>query len=129
MRRLPATLVLLATVSACSSNSGSDQPDGPDGRILPPSQTSVVTESSMTPQPARNRHHVAGQAAAVLATIPVKGRAPMTGYDRDLFGFAWADDTDNPYGHNGCDTRNDVLRRDLYHPVIESGTSGCVVLS
>jgi hypothetical protein len=61
---------------------------------------------------------------AMLATIPVKGRAPRAGYDRDLFGPAWAD-----INHNGCDTRNDVLRRDLTHDVLEAGTDGCIVLS
>ena len=32
----------------------------------------------------------AGTAAAVLAALPVKGRAPRTGYDREQFGQAWA---------------------------------------
>ena len=53
----------------------------------------------------------------------------MTGYDRDEYGSSWTDDNNVPFGHNGCDTRNDVLRRDLYHPVIEEGTYGCVALS
>jgi hypothetical protein len=52
------------------------------------------------------------------------GRAPRTGYDRDLVGHAWAD-TDR----NGCDTRNDVLRRDLTDVQLKAGTNGCVVLS
>lgn len=44
-----------------------------------------------------------------LAALPVKGRAPATGYDRAArFGTAWLD-----VDHNGCDTRNDVLARDL----------------
>nr|WP_255668779.1 HNH endonuclease family protein [Aeromicrobium duanguangcaii] len=30
-------------------------------------------------------------------------------------------------GHNGCDTRNDVLRRDLTEVVIDPGTNDCVV--
>jgi hypothetical protein len=30
---------------------------------------------------------------------------------------------------NGCDTRNDVLRRDLVNVVFKAGTHGCVVLS
>ena len=47
----------------------------------------------------------------------------MTGYDRDLFGPRWAD-----VDRNGCDTRNDVLRRDLTALVIKPGTHGCVVL-
>ncbi|MFJ5693310.1 DUF1524 domain-containing protein [Arthrobacter sp. NPDC093125] len=43
-----------------------------------------------------------------MATLPIKGRAPKTGYDRDLFGQAWSD-----VDRNGCDTRNDTLKRDL----------------
>jgi hypothetical protein len=66
----------------------------------------------------------AGTALAALAALPVKGRAPKTGYDRDLFGQRWAD-----VDRNGCDTRNDVLRRDLDTYVLKAGTHGCVVLS
>ncbi|MHC6591519.1 GmrSD restriction endonuclease domain-containing protein [Arthrobacter sp. C152] len=47
-------------------------------------------------------------AADLLETLPVKGRAPKTGYERSLFGPAWAD-----VDQNGCDTRNDILNRDL----------------
>jgi hypothetical protein len=68
-------------------------------------------------------------ARADLAALPIKGRAPMTGYDRDAFGPAWSDATDAPSGHNGCDTRNDVLRRDLTDLVLKPDTRGCTVLS
>jgi hypothetical protein len=40
-----------------------------------------------------------------LETLPVKGRAPKTGYSRDQFGQAWSDDVDVEFGHDGCDTR------------------------
>lgn len=52
----------------------------------------------------------------------MKGRAPKTGYTRDEFGPAWAD-TD----HNGCDTRNDILARDLANETFKPGTRNCVV--
>jgi hypothetical protein len=65
---------------------------------------------------------------ATLATLPIKGRAPKTGYDRALFGQAWSDDVTVADGHNGCDTRNDMLRRDLVAVEIKPGTNGCVVL-
>ncbi len=55
----------------------------------------------------------------MLAELEVKGRAPKTGYDPDL--FKWRSDVD----HNGCDTRNDVLRRDLEDISLKS--DGCVV--
>ncbi|MDQ0147610.1 HNH endonuclease family protein [Pseudarthrobacter niigatensis] len=64
----------------------------------------------------------AAQALAQLESIPVKGRAPKTGYTRDEFGPAWAD-TD----HNGCDTRNDILARDLTGETFKPGTNNCVV--
>ncbi|MCB1289963.1 HNH endonuclease family protein [Mycolicibacterium sp.] len=34
-------------------------------------------------------------------------------YRRSAFGRAWDDDTSAPGGRNGCDTRNDILGRDL----------------
>lgn len=55
-------------------------------------------------------------ALAVLATLPVKGRAPKTGYDRtESFGSAWQD-----VDQNGCDTRNDILARDLTVLVVDT---------
>jgi hypothetical protein len=43
--------------------------------------------------------------------VPVRVR----GYDylRAAFGDAWTDENNAPGGHNGCDTRNDILDRDL----------------
>ncbi|NYD76409.1 HNH endonuclease family protein [Arthrobacter cupressi] len=49
-----------------------------------------------------------GTAADALEALPVKGRAGKNDYDRAEFGQAWLD-----ADHNGCDTRNDILRRDL----------------
>lgn len=50
----------------------------------------------------------------VLAGIPVIP-ARVRGYDyrRAAFGESWTDENSAPLGHNGCDTRNDVLDRDL----------------
>ena len=85
--------------------------------------TEVVTETvEVAPEPT-------SPARELLATLEVKGRAPMTGYDRALFGQAWSDDVRVPGGRNGCDTRNDVLRRDLHDTVIRPGTHGCLVES
>ncbi|WP_246090230.1 HNH endonuclease family protein [Nonomuraea deserti] len=59
-----------------------------------------------------------------LAGLDVKGRAPKTGFDRDEFGPAWSD-----VDHNGCDTRNDILKRDLEGETFKPGTHDCVVLT
>ena len=63
-------------------------------------------------------------ASSVLLTLPVKGRAPKTGYTRAQFGQAWAD-----VDRNGCDTRNDMLKRDLTEIVYKVKTRNCVVAS
>lgn len=63
-------------------------------------------------------------ALTALEALPVKGRAPMTGYDRKAFGPAWTD-----VDRNGCDTRNDVLARDLTDRTVRPGTKGCVVVA
>ena len=65
-----------------------------------------------------------GLATAVLETLPVKGRAPKTGYSRDQFGQSWAD-----LNRNGCDTRNDILKRDLTQITYKPKTRDCVVLT
>ena len=64
------------------------------------------------------------KASLALEALAVKGRAPKTGYTRDQFGQRWAD-----VNRNGCDTRNDILARDLTEKVFKSGTRSCVLLS
>lgn len=48
---------------------------------------------------------------AGIAVLPV--RQHRYDYLRSAFGDAWDDDNDAPMGHNGCDTRDDILNRDL----------------
>ncbi|CAM8638198.1 Domain of unknown function DUF1524 [Candidatus Planktophila versatilis] len=74
--------------------------------------------------PASAAESAPGVALAVLETLPVKGRAPKTGYSRDAFGQSWAD-----VDRNGCDTRNDILKRDMTSIVFKPKTRNCVVLS
>lgn len=50
----------------------------------------------------------------VLAGVAVlPQRTHRYDYRRTAFGDAWDDDNDAPLGHNGCDTRDDILDRDL----------------
>jgi hypothetical protein len=65
-----------------------------------------------------------GLATEILETLPVKGRAPKTGYSRAEFGQTWAD-----VNRNGCDTRNDILKRDLISITYKPKTRDCVVLT
>ena len=75
-----------------------------------------------TPNPASGVEQEPGLATAVLETLAVKGRAPKTGYTRAQFGPAWAD-----VDRNGCDTRNDILKRDLTSITYRAKTRNCVV--
>ena len=111
-----------ASASATASASPSAASSPTDAEPLDPDTATAVTVSGASAphrQPA-----FASKALAVLATLPVKGRAPKTGYSREQFGQAWAD-----VDHNGCDTRNDMLRRDLKAVALKPGTHDCVVLS
>jgi hypothetical protein len=64
-----------------------------------------------------------GAAAARKELAKLKDATPdsMSGYSRDRFGPAWKD-----VDHNGCDTRNDILARDL-DQVAKRGR--CVVIA
>ena len=81
---------------------------------------------SPVPEPEASTDAAAGEGTvlAQLATIKIKGRAPKTGYERALFGRGWKDPD-----RNGCDARNDMLRRDLKDLVTKPGTQGCVILT
>ncbi|MER0477187.1 HNH endonuclease family protein [Streptomyces sp. Edi2] len=102
-----AGLVLAATLTGCSALA---DPSAGDNAKAPAAGPAA-----------------AGTAQHALAQLAVKGPAPMTGYDREAkFGPAWSDSTTAPGAQNSCDTRNDVLRRDLQH-ITFKGTSRCVV--
>lgn len=57
-----------------------------------------------------------------LDSIPVTDRQPQTAYSREEhFGSGWTD-----IDRNGCDTRNDILRRDLDNiELLDPGASSC----
>ncbi len=93
---------------------------GPSGSVAAPSTRHTASKAG----PSQTATVRPGAAVITLATLRVKGRAPRTGYDRDLFGQAWAD-----VDRNGCDTRNDILRRDLTGTTLKEGTHGCLVLT
>ena len=103
-RQPPPKRALAAKATPTPSSAPTAQETGapldPDSPYLLAQGASVTAPKT---QPA-----FATKAVDLLATLPIKGRAPKTGYDRALFGQAWAD-----VDRNGCDTRNDILKRDL----------------
>jgi hypothetical protein len=62
-----------------------------------------------------------GEAASALAQLPIKGRAPKTGYSRAQFGGLWAE-------VGSCDMREKILARDMTNVVYASATD-CNVIS
>jgi hypothetical protein len=136
-----AILALLVGCGAAGGDAGSRQVAADPVTLRPPAaaaptpSTAAVPSSPPPAVPARGRGVPSsadeaitradrGTALAVLGTLAVKGRAPKTGYERDVFGPAWAD-----IDRNGCDTRNDILARDLTGETFKAGTRDCVVMS
>lgn len=101
------------------------------GYKIPQDSDTIATGGYKIPQDsdtiARGYLIPAGPVLELLEEIPIKGRAPTTGYRRSMFGRPWTDDVDVELGHNGCDTRNDILHRDLTRVVTDR--RGCRVLS
>jgi hypothetical protein len=62
-------------------------------------------------------------ALVALNNLEVKGRAPKTGYARSQFPH-WSDPD-----RNGCDARNDTLKRDLTNVTYKVGTRECKVIA
>jgi hypothetical protein len=76
--------------------------------------------------PVQSRAVDAQTVTRILETLDVRDPAARAGYDRARFGPAWSDDTNVSGGHNGCDTRNDVLARDM---ILVLAPGGCRVQS
>lgn len=89
--------------------------------LLVAATLAVIVAFQVTTEPRQSSHFVAQadiptvapgvDVLAGVAEVPLRIR----GYDyrRAAFGESWTDDTTAPGGHNGCDTRNDILERDL----------------
>lgn len=76
-----------------------------------------LPETKPAPKPKAPKKSTGNKYATAIKTLnslPVKGRAPKTGYSRSQFGSEWSDSAGNfAWTGNKCDTRNDVLKRDL----------------
>ncbi|HEX5569022.1 MAG TPA: HNH endonuclease family protein [Streptomyces sp.] len=96
------------------------------GRAVSPLENPDGTKPGLAPVTSEADRSEARELIEGLAT---KGRGPRTGYGRDEFGYAWMDTADGvPLARNGCDTRNDLLKRDGQELEFRSG-SDCVVVS
>jgi len=119
---------VVGTVFILSSFFGCTDTSEPERSVLTPSVTETPEPSvseSATPEPTPSATtsepttSASSPALTALATIPIKGRAPKTGYDRDLFASDW----DYSFG---CDMRNKILRRDFIEFQFRSDSS-CII--
>jgi hypothetical protein len=92
--------------------------DNSDGSSI--SETSAPTPEPTETEPAPDIPAKPGSAMKALNRLKVKEMTSGAGYDRDgKFGEAWID-----VDGNGCDTRNDILRRDFSRV---TRSDGCLI--
>jgi hypothetical protein len=122
MRTLLAALILLGfAATGCAYPMAGAKPAGSSS---PPPTT--PTRGPAAAQPARG---TAKLISAELRQIRVLATRPeVPGYRRDEFGQSWTDDHAGRGGHNGCDTRNDVLAAQLTE-VQYRGRSRCIAIA
>lgn len=128
-----AVLLLGAALAGCKvedlSEAGASPSGGPpaaDARGTSPLADPDGTKSGLA---AISSEEDEAKARDLISKVDTKGRGPKTGYDRDEFGYAWMDTADGvPLAHNGCDTRNDLLKLHGSDVRFRAG-SDCVVVS
>lgn len=111
------------TLSTKPSASGSALPDEKEPRVKTETleqvknpRTAVATDTVRAPDLTTTKKE--------LASLPVKDKASKNGYTREQFGEAWED-----VDQNGCNTRDDILRRDLMNVRFKVGTRACTVIT
>ncbi|MCQ9181490.1 HNH endonuclease family protein [Streptomyces sp. IBSBF 2953] len=137
-RTLLASAVLLATGFALvgcdglappvdAGPSGSAVPNAGNGRAVSPLDNPDGTKPGLA---AITSAADMAKARSLIGKVATNGRGPKTGYERDKFGYAWMDSAPGgiPFARNGCDSRNDLLKRDGEKVRFRAG-SNCVVTS
>lgn len=112
-----ARLALALLLAGCLPTEG----DGAPAEVHPPAPSD---EAHGQPSASGDARASDGPARRVLATLTIRGDAPRARYARQEFGRPWAD-----VDRNGCDTRDDILRRDLGDVTFKPAARACVVLS
>jgi hypothetical protein len=112
----------VAVMNVFGSDSASTSTPTPTQTVPSPSATASAPPA---PDPTSTISAEPGsvlEAALELKVIEDDAAPDPDSYSRDEFGQKWAD-----VDRNGCDQRNDVLRRDLVKLHTKPGTNGCVV--
>jgi Protein of unknown function (DUF1524) len=117
-RRAVLALVIVAalTVLVVFVRDWIDRSSGPS-----PSSTAATSAAPSAPAVAVRTPRF-DAARAQLAALQIKSWDRAQDFKRFRFGQAWSDDVNVEFGHNGCNTRDDILRRDLANLVVRPGT-------
>lgn len=112
LRRIFSVILLALSVIAglyindLEQRKSAEAPATTNGQLVQQTQESILSTYST--------------AQEGLTALPVKGRAPKTGYSREQFGGSWAKS-------GACDVRNRILARDLQEVTYQ--INSCVVES
>jgi Excalibur calcium-binding domain/Protein of unknown function (DUF1524) len=98
-------VLVVAALAACQDAQSPPEQAARSDATRVPSEADATTAGSPR-----------GTALAVLDALPVKGRAPRTGYDRERFGGDWV-------SVDGCDMGERILARDLRREMYEPGSA------
>ncbi|MCS4534833.1 HNH endonuclease family protein [Corynebacterium sp. HS2168-gen11] len=130
-----ATLEILASTSQLPVATPEAAVAVPDQPVVTPEDSQATPDADESgaeepEQPVDSALQNVSEQLAALESLPIREwETTVPKYHRDAFGQRWSDDVDAPLGHNGCDTRNDILNRDLKDVVYKPKTHNCVVLS
>jgi hypothetical protein len=103
VKYLALVVALAVAVAGCDAAVTADQSGVPTGT----QDGAAAAKSKARKSKAREMRSTAtGSAADALMQLPVKGRAPKTGYTREQFGGSWII-------AGGCNIRDRILARDL----------------
>jgi hypothetical protein len=120
-RRILAVVLAILVIAAVAGvlfwqERSTRQSSGPS----PTWRAEPTSTGATSNQPAPTaRYDVARQQ---LKQLEVRGWDRTSDFKRYQFGKAWSDDVDVEFGRNGCNTRDDILRRDLQNLVVRRGT-------
>jgi cell division septation protein DedD len=116
-------IIWVAAMSALASSGGPAPTASTSQTPQPAPATTTTTAPAPSPAPTPTLDAKKGSVLWILMKdLEVRDR-DRAGYRRARFGQAWAD-----IDRNGCDQRNDVLRRDMVNLHTKPGTHGCVLL-
>lgn len=120
MRRTALAIAAFLTLTACAPSAptpGHAHHKPPASQTQPSDRPSGAPSGAPSGDPAATRGVSRASIVALLSRVEVLPEEPYApGYDRAcdpgacVFGPEWTDRSSAPLGHNGCDTREDVVR-------------------